>query len=166
MKKIHAILTVITVAVFLSISCNSDATVKVKNDSEFIKKELEEAFKYMWANVTLTKADEFFKTSVSDDFYTINADGIVQNRAQLLADKKRLEMLEILDFKFFDQVIKVYGTVGIVNGRIQAFSEETYVGEVLYTAIFVMENDTWLYKNWQGTWSINSPPPPSFIQEE
>ncbi len=27
------------------------------------------------------------------------------------------------------------------------------------------ENDTWLYKNWQGTWSIDSPQPPSFISE-
>lgn len=91
----------------------------------------------MWVNVTLSKADEFFKTGVSYDFYTSNADGIVQNKAQYLADKKRQEMLELLDFKFFDQVKKVYGTVGIISGRIQAFSEGSYVSEVLYTALFV-----------------------------
>ena len=169
MKKTLIILTL------LIFSCNSkshenttseSAVVAKTNDPEEAIKELEAAFKNLWTNVTLSKADHFFKTGVSDDFYTINADGIVQNKAQLLADKKRLEMLEILDFKFYDQVIKVYGTVGIINGRIQAFSEGKYVGEVLYTAIFVKENDVWLYKNWQGTWSKDSPPPPSFVSED
>jgi hypothetical protein len=102
---------------------------------------------------------------VSETFFTVNADGIVQNKEEVLADDKRLEMLEILDFKFFDQKIKVFDKVGIINGRIQAFSEATYVGEVFYTAIFVKYGDTWKYENWQGTWTIDSPPPPSFIEE-
>jgi hypothetical protein len=79
-------------------------------------------------NVTLTKATEYFKTDVSDNFFTVNADGIVQNKAELLADTKRLKMLEILSFKFFDQQIKVYDNVGIINGRIKAFSGGIYVG--------------------------------------
>jgi hypothetical protein len=178
MKQISKILLTITMAGFLTTGCNNQTTADKNaddknlaefaqtNNSETSKKELEVAFKNLWPNVTLTNADKFFKTGVSDEFYTINADGIVQNTAQLLADKKRLEMLEILDFKFFDQIIKVYGNVGIINGRLQAFSEGTYVGEVLYTAIFVKENEVWLYKNWQGTWSIDSPPPPSFISED
>lgn len=137
-----------------------------KNSSQSTEKELESVFKKMWDNVTLTNADDYFKTYVSDDFYTINADGIVQNKAELLADTKRLEMLELLDFKFFDQVIKVYDNVGIINGRIQAFSEGAYVGEIFYTAIFIKENGIWKYKNWQGTWTKDSPPPPSFISED
>ncbi len=137
-----------------------------KDTSKSTEKELEFVFKKMWDNVTLTNANDYFKTDVSDDFYTINADGIVQNKQQLLDDKKRLEMLELLDFKFFDQVIKVYDNVGIINGRIQAFSEGAYVGEVFYTAIFVKENGVWKYKNWQGTWTKDSPPPPSFNSED
>ncbi|MDP2686028.1 MAG: hypothetical protein Q8O62_02335 [Aequorivita sp.] len=137
-----------------------------KNTSKTIEKELDSVFKKMWDNVTLTNANDYFKTDVSTDFYTINADGIVQNKQQLLDDKKRLEMLEMLDFKFFDQVIKVYDHVGIINGRIQAFSEGAYVGEIFYTAIFVKENGVWKYKNWQGTWTKDSPPPPSFVSED
>ena len=136
------------------------------NTSKTIEKELESVFKKMWDNVTLTNANDYFKTDVSDDFYTINADGIVQNKRQLLDDKKRLEMLELLDFKFFDQVIKAYDNVGIINGRIQAFTEGNYVGEIFYTAIFVKENGVWKYKNWQGTWTKDSPPPPSFISKD
>ena len=84
MKKTHAILTVITVAVFLNLSWNNDSTVKVKNDSDVLEWELDEAFKNFWPNITLSKADEFFKTNVSVDFYTINSDGIVQNKAQCI----------------------------------------------------------------------------------
>ena len=145
----------IVVIVLTFISMNS--VFAQKNTSKTTEKELESVFKKMWNNVTLTKADAYFKTDVSDDFYTINADGIVQNKKEYLADKKRQEMLEILDFKFFDQVIKVYDNVGIINGRIQAFSEGAYVGEIFYTAIFVKENNVWKYKNWQGTWTKDSP---------
>lgn len=142
------------------------ARVQESDELKAYYKELEYVFKKMWDNVTLTKADAYFKTDVSDDFYTINADGIVQNKKEYLADKKRQEILEILDFKFFDQVIKAYDNVGIINGRIQAFSEGVYVGEIFYTAIFVKENSVWKYKNWQGTWTKDSPPPPSFILED
>uniref|UniRef100_UPI00404A35AB nuclear transport factor 2 family protein n=1 Tax=Gelidibacter sp. TaxID=2018083 RepID=UPI00404A35AB len=153
----------IVLIVLTFISMNS--VFAQKNTTKTTEKELESVFKKMWDNVTLTNADAYFKTDVSDDFYTINADGIVQNKKEFLADKKRQEMLEILDFKFFDQVIKVYDNVGIINGRIQAFSEDAYVGEIFYTAIFVKENSVWKYKNWQGTWTKDSPPPPSFISE-
>lgn len=126
MKKLFAVLVI----AFISIN----SLVAQKNSSKK-EKELETVFEKMWDNVTLTNAIDYFKTDVSDDFYTINADGIVQNKQQLLDDKKRLEMLELLDFKFFDQLIKVYENVGIINGRIQAFSEGAYVGEIFYTAI-------------------------------
>ncbi len=157
MKKAFKILSIILCVGLFNTSCNN---------SKSSTKELEDVFKKMWNNVTLTNANDYFKTDVSDDFYTINADGIVQNKEELLVDKKRLEMLELLDFKFFDQVIKVYDDVGIINGRIQAFLEGNYIGEVLYTAVFVNENGVWKYKNWHGTWSKDSPPPPSFISKD
>jgi len=145
---------------------NNGAEFIQTTNSETATKELDAAFKKMWKNVTPTNAVNYFKTDVSDTFFTVNADGIIQNKEQFLVDTERQRMLEILNFKFFDQQIKVFGDVGIINGRIQAFSEETYVGEVFYTAIFVKYNDTWKYENWQGTWSIDSPPPPSFISED
>jgi hypothetical protein len=169
MKKIFSFRQLALIGLLLIVSCsNVDKSKSItadSKDSETAKKELDSAFKKMWENVTLTNATEYFKTDVSDNFFTVNADGIVQNKAEVLADTKRLEMLEILDFEFFDQQIKVYDNVGIINGRIKAFSEGEYVGEIFYTAIFVNQNDIWKYENWQGTWTIDSPPPPSFISE-
>ena len=49
-----------------------------KSDEASAKQDLEVAFKKMWDNVTLTNADAYFKTNVSDDFFTVNADGIMR----------------------------------------------------------------------------------------
>jgi hypothetical protein len=144
---------------------NAKPTMTSTNNVESIEQELAKVFKKMWRNVTLSNAKSYFETVVSDYFFTINADGIVQNKEQLLADTKRLELLEILDFQFFDQQIKAYNGVGIINGRIQAFADGVYAGEIFYTAIFVKENATWKYKSWQGTWTLDSPTPPAFISE-
>jgi hypothetical protein len=76
-----------------------------------------------------------------------------------------LELLEDLDFEFFDQQIKIYANVGIINGRIKAFADEAYVAEVFYTAVFVKKNDKWMYENWHGSWTKDTPPPPPFISE-
>ena len=129
MKKLTVQLFTMASVGLLMFGCNNDSTTKEANERtdstgiaesnnpETSKKELKATFKKMWDNVTLTKADAYFKTDVSDTFYTINADGIVQNKKEYLADKKRQEMLEILDFKFFDQKIKAFGNVGIINGQ-------------------------------------------------
>ena len=169
MTKLLSLTAIALFSLSLFVGCtNADKSkpaVAEENNSESLKKEVDSAFKKMWQNVTLTNAANYFKTDVSDDFFTIGADGIVSNKEQLLADTARLRMLEILTFKFFDQQIKVYDNVGIINGRIQAFSDGKYVAEFLYTAVFVKKNGTWMYKNWQGTWSKDSPPPPSFMPE-
>ena len=166
MTKLLSLTAVVLFSLSLFVDCtNADKSksASAENNSETLNKELDSAFKKMWQNVTLTNAATHFKTDVADDFFTINADGIVQNKEQLLADTMRLRMLEILKFKFFGQQIKAYDNVGIINGRIQVFSDEKYVAEVLYTAVFIKKNETWLYKNWQGTWSKDSPPPPPFM---
>lgn len=158
---------------FLSLSLIGSCTNadKAKSDSavdntEISKKEVDSAFKRMWENVTLTNLAAYMKTDVADDFFTIDADGIAVNMEQTLTDTTRLKMLEYLKFKFFDQKIKVYDNVAIINGRVQAFADNKYAAEILYTAIFVKLNGVWKYKNWQGTWSKNSPPPPSFADKK
>jgi hypothetical protein len=169
MTKLPSLIAIVLLSLSSFVGCtNADKSepASAANNSESLKKELDSAFKKMWQNVTLTNFGSYLKTDVADDFFTIDADGIATNKEQLLADTMRLRMLEILKFKFFDQQIKVYDNVGIINGRIQAFSDEKYIAELLYTAVFVKKNGTWLYKNWQGTWSKDSPPPPPFMPAE
>lgn len=147
------------------------APEKVKTDTatdntEISKQAVDSAFKRMWQNVTFTNLAGYMKTDVADDFFAIDADGVSANMEETLADTTRLKMLESLKFKFFDQKIKVYDHVAIINGRVQAFLNDVYAAEVLYTAVFVEQGGVWKYKNWQGTWSKNSPPPPAFANEK
>lgn len=169
MKKLFQFVVIGILSLTLIVCCTN--TVKPKPDSavdntEISKKEVESAFRRMWKNVTLTNLAAYMKTDVADDFFTIDADGVAANMEQTLADTTRLKMLESLKFKFFDQKIKVYDHVAIINGRVQAFADDNYVAEILYTAIFVKLNGVWKYKNWQGTWSKGSPPPPSFVGQK
>ncbi len=169
MNRLILVVAIGILSLSLFFSCTN--VDKSKSDSavdntEISKKEVDAAFKKMWQNVTFTNLASYMKTDVADDFFTIDADGIAVNMEQTLADTARLKMLESLKFKFFDQKIKVYDNVAIINGRVQAFSNDTYAAEVLYTAIFVKLNGVWKYKNWQGTWSKDSPPPPSFTDQK
>jgi len=161
MKRFSILLLAITCVGLLTFGCNNNTASQdfKSNESEVIKKELIDAFTKMFENTTFTRAENYFKTDVSDNYFTIGADGVTQTKKQLLADTNRLKMLEKASFKFYDQKIRIYDHVGIINGRSQAFFDEKYVAEFLYTAIFVKENGNWMYTSWQGTWSKNSPPP-------
>jgi hypothetical protein len=102
MNKIFSFRQLALIGLLIIVSCSNVDKIKSitadSKDSETAKKELDSKFKIIWGNVTLTNATKYFKTDVSDNFFTLNADGIVQNKAEVLADTKRLEMLEILNF--------------------------------------------------------------------
>lgn len=165
MKKICLFLAVFLLSFSLLNSCTNVDKPKADtavDHTEVSKKEVDSAFKKMWQNVTLTNLAHYMKTDVADDFFAIDADGIAATMENTLSDTLRLKLLESLKYKFFDQKIKVYDNVAIINGRVQAFLDEKYVAEILYTAIFVKIDGVWKYKNWQGTWAKDSPPPPAF----
>lgn len=130
--------------------------------SEKTKKEIEMAETRMFQNMNFSHAQDYYKTDVADDFFTINADGVWADRDQSLADTLRMKMVESAQLKIFDRRIRVYDNVGITNGRAQAFVNGTMVVEFLYTTVFVKRNGKWMYTGWQGTLSKDSPklPPP------
>lgn len=178
MKRLSILLLTMISVGLVTLGCNNttaskDAGVNTDSaiiadaiDSEVLEKELDAAFSKMFENTTFTNATDYFKTDVSDDYFTINADGVTQNKDELLADTDRLKMLEKASFKFYDQKTRIYGNVGILNGRSQAFFDGTYVAEFLYTAIFVKDNGTWKYTSWQGTWSKDTPPPAVLMEKD
>jgi hypothetical protein len=120
-------------------------------------KEIELAEAKMFQNVNYTHANDYFKTDVVDDFFTINSDGVSADKQQSLLDTVRLKMFEMGKVKVLDKKIRVYDNVGITNGRGQVFVNDAFVLEFLYTAIFVKRNGKWMYAGWQGTISKDSP---------
>lgn len=123
-------------------------------------KELEAAEIKMFEGITKVDRGEYLKNYVSDDYFSINADGSTQNKAQVAADSARGKFFEAFSYKYFDKNIRVYDNVGIITGRCQAFMKDMMVVEFLYTAVFVKEKEKWMFTSWQGTISKNSPPPP------
>jgi len=143
--------------------CSLDLVAQ--NAPTAVIKEIEQAETKMFQNMNFSHAKDYFKTDVSNDFFTINADGVSANKEESLADTARLKMVEMGTLKVLDRKIRVYGNVGITNGRAQAYFNGTLVAEFLYTTIFVKENGKWMYTSWQGTLSKNSPKIPAMPQQ-
>ena len=123
-------------------------------------KEIEAAETKMFESIIKIDRNEYLKNFVTEDYFSINADGSTQTRDQVAADTLSPKLFSAVTYKMFDKKTKAYDNVGIVTGRVQAFMKDTMVVEFLYTAVFVKQNNKWMFANWQGTISKNSPPPP------
>ena len=134
----------------------AQSTPSAKVSAELIAAETE-----MFAKITKQDPD-FMQNLVASDYFSINADGSTNNKAQLMALKgtPQQQMMAAATYKEFDRQIRAYGNVGIVTGRTRAYMQDTYLVEFLWTAIFVKQHDKWMFTHWQGTISKDSPPPP------
>ena len=124
-----------------------------------VKKQLDVAETKMFSGI-VSPGNEYFKKYVSDDYITINADGVMANKSETMADSARRKMFQGITTKTFDRTIRVYGNVGIINGRAQFFYQGTMVSEVYYTEIWKNEKGKWLFAGWQGTLTKDSPKAP------
>lgn len=141
----------------------SHASIAQEKISASVEKELEAAEAQMFAK--MSQGDPvYMKDFIADDYFSINADGGTVDKAQVIAEigSGKQKMMAASTLKLFDKKIRAYGNVGIVNGRARAYMKDTYIVEFLYTAVFVKQNDRWMFAHWQGTISKDSPPPPPF----
>lgn len=138
-------------------ACGSKTNNNEASNSEADKKDVAQAEENMFNSIK-TNDPNFWKT-VSDSYITINADGIMANKQETINDSLRRKMFTGIDHKLFDHTIRVFGTIGICNGRAQFFMQNQMVAEIYYTAIFRKEKDHWIYEGWQGTMTKNNPKP-------
>jgi hypothetical protein len=129
--------------------------------SEQVTNELVAAETQMFAKIT-QQDPAYMKDLVADDYFSINADGGTVDKAQLMAEKDspKQKMMAASTAKLFDKQVRAYGNVGIITGRARAYMNGTYIVEFLYTAVFVKQNEKWMFTLWQGTISKDSPPSP------
>lgn len=140
---------IIFIAAFVVSCTQQNNTSKNSADKEAIKKEVAQAEENMFNDIK-NNTPGFWNT-VSDSYITINADGVMANKTETIADSVRRKMFIGVDHKLFDHNIKVFDNIGICNGRAQFVMNGQMAAEVYYTAIFRKENDKWLFENWQGT---------------
>jgi hypothetical protein len=156
--KILRLTAIVLVALAIAPHCLAQAKV-----SDAVTKELEAAEAKMFAGI-VTQEPDYMKNLVAEDYFSINADGTTVNKTELMAQKGSpgQKMMAASTVKLFDKQIRVYGNVGIITGRARAYMGDTYIVEFLYTAVFVKQNEKWMFTHWQGTISKDSPPPPPF----
>ena len=123
-----------------------------KKVSEAVIKELEAAEIKMFDGV-LNYDPVYWKDYVSDDYITINADGVMQTKEQILADSAREKLFAGVSYKLFDRKIRLYGDVAIINGRSQYLMGDKILGEVYHTEIWIKEKGKWMFDGWQGTYT-------------
>ena len=143
---------------FCSCKQNNSSSTAAGTDTASAKKEVAQAEDNMFN--AIKNNDAGFWSKVSDSYTTINADGVMANKEETIKDSVRRKMFTGIDHKLFDHTIKVFGNVGICNGRAQFFMQNQMVAEIYYTAIFRKENGRWLYEGWQGTMTKNNPKQP------
>jgi len=153
-KKKLAVLALLVIAV-------AQASFGQETPSAAVSDELVAAETQMFPKIT-QQDPAFIKDLVANDYFSINADGTTVDKAQLLAQRgsPQQKMMAAATYKVFDRRVRAYGDVGIITGRARAYMDGTYIVEFLYTAVFVKQNDKWMFTLWHGTLSKDSPLPP------
>ena len=123
-----------------------------KKVSEAVIKELETAEAKMF-DAVLKYDSVYWNDNVPNDYITINADGVMQTKEQILADSSRKNLFAGVSYKLFDRKIRLYGDVAIVNGRSQYLMGDKILGEVYHTEIWIKQKGKWMFDGWQGTYT-------------
>jgi hypothetical protein len=123
-----------------------------KKVSEADIKELEAAEAKMF-DAILKYDPVYWNNNVPNDYITINADGVMQTKEQILADSSRKNLFAGVSYKLFDRKIRIYGDVAIINGRSQYLMGDKILGEVYHTEIWIKEKGKWMFDGWQGTYT-------------
>src|SRR3954451_14901585 len=74
--------------------------------SEAVSKESEAAETKMF-DAILKYDPVYWKDNVPDDYITINADGVMQTKEQILADSARKNLFAGVSFKLFDRKVRL-----------------------------------------------------------
>ncbi len=144
MKQLKLI-AILIIAIYTSYMSFSQTKVPLS-----VQKELEVAENKMF-NAMLAHDMAYWKNNVSDDYITINADGVMQTKEEAVADHARAKMFEGVTYKILDRKIRLYGNVAIINGRSQYLMGDKLMAEVFHTEIWRKEKGKWMFNGWQGT---------------
>lgn len=135
------------------LSCNSkksETTSEGFNLSDTDKKELEAAETKMFNEII--KFGDYWKTDIADDYVTINADGVMQTKAESMADTAHRKIFTGLSStKLSERKVRKYGDVAVINGKAQFLMGDKMAAEIFYTEIWLKKDGKWLFNGWQGT---------------
>ena len=87
---------------------------------------------------------------VGEDYITINADGVIQNKEETMKTLGRFKG-STGKLSDADRTIRVYGNIAIITGRAKAYMKGILVADFLYTQTWTRRKGQWEFIGWQGT---------------
>ncbi len=139
--------------------CSLFSIAQNAKPSPQVQKELDDAEAAMFKSVQDYNTP-YFASIMSDDYITINSDGVMMNKTQTIADSVHRKMMSGYASTLSDKTTRVYGNMAIINGKAQVIVQDKVMVEFLFTEIWTKEKGKWMFSGWQGTLSKDSPPPP------
>lgn len=85
---------------------------------------------------------------IGNDYITINADGVMQNKIEMM---KTFGKFKGATAKLFDKRIRIYGNLSIITGRAKFYLKSILVADVFYTETWVYRDNRFYFIGWQGT---------------
>ena len=103
----------------------------------------------MWNS--LQNADQFGRLT-GEDYITLNADGVLQNKEQTL-EKIRTTPLPKAEADLLEKSQRVYGNLVIRTGRSKIHKVGLLLTEFIFTETWIYRDKRWQFIGWQGTYS-------------
>jgi len=99
-------------------------------------------------NVILSADKSAADKMVGQDYITINADGVLQNKTEMMKDFGKFKGATVI---LSDKQIRSYGNLSIITGRAKFHFKSILVAEIYYTETWIYRNGKWDFIGWQGT---------------
>src|SRR6476659_7596192 len=97
------------IAILVSVTMFFQSTFGQTQIPKSTIKEIEAAEMKMFNIITKVDRGDNLKNDVTNDYFSINADGSTQTRDQVAADSAGGKFFSAFTYKYFDKKIKVYG---------------------------------------------------------
>lgn len=98
-----------------------------------------------------TQNADMFGHLMGDDYITLNADGVMQNKAQTLEMVRNHPLPKADTILFGDRHQRLYGHLAIRTGRAKVYITGFLLADFIYTQTWIFRENRWQFIGWQGT---------------
>jgi hypothetical protein len=99
-------------------------------------------------HVILTGDKAAAEKMIGQDYITINADGVMENKIEMM---KTFGRFKGATAALSDKKIRIYGDIAIITGGASFYVKSIMAAKVLYTETWVYRDSQWYFIGWQGT---------------
>jgi len=99
-------------------------------------------------HVILTGDRTAAEKMIGEDYITIDADGVMQDKATMMKTFGKFKGAKVT---LSDKRIRTYGNLAIITGGAKFYIKSILAAKVFYTETWVYRDGHWFFIGWQGT---------------